>query len=181
MVVGVYDEMILEVIKKPEEKKKLGNANEDGIHPFYGSIYTYEEDSSLSYSGPGLGSALKHMSMHLNETKQLCVIKDNEYIKRKDIKWSSSNPLVAVVKKGLVKPVFGGKTTITAEYKGHKYTCVVEVASDSIQFTSLDHIVSGKNITLNCDLSKEKDVQLSLKLNGEDISYNGRSNCEKFK
>ena len=48
--------------------------------------------------------------------------------KASKVKWSSSNKKVATVsKKGVVKAKKAGKTTITAKYKGRKYTCKIAV------------------------------------------------------
>lgn len=48
---------------------------------------------------------------------------------KKVVKWSSSKPGVATVKKGLVKAKKVGTTTITAKVGGKKYTCKVTVSA----------------------------------------------------
>jgi len=49
----------------------------------------------------------------------------NGDVSQDEITWSSADENVATVEKGVVKAVAYGDTTITAEYQGKKYECVV--------------------------------------------------------
>ena len=51
----------------------------------------------------------------------------------KKVKWSSSNKNVATVKKGKVKAIKKGKTTIIAKVNGKKYKCKVRVYNTAKQ------------------------------------------------
>ena len=84
--------------------------------------------SSISYgvSSTAAGKiALSKASVSLckKESYQLTL----KGAKAKKVKWQSSNKKIATVKKGLVKAKKKGQCTITATYKGKKYTCKVQV------------------------------------------------------
>jgi uncharacterized protein YjdB len=92
---------------------------------------------------PYLGTVdVQAAQQQLNVTKST-LIKGNTLtlklgtIKSNKITWTSSNNVVAIVKKGVVTAQKqAGKATITAKYKNKKYTCKVTVETPSISSSS---------------------------------------------
>ena len=75
----------------------------------------------------GISMRDKKISMWQGKTKQLSLVSVSGKQAGK-IKWKSSNgSLVSVSKKGKVKAKKAGKATVTAVYKGKKYTCRIRV------------------------------------------------------
>ncbi|MBR1731699.1 MAG: Ig-like domain-containing protein, partial [Ruminococcus sp.] len=70
--------------------------------------------------------ALSKKSATLTVGKKLTLMLNNATASK--VKWSTSNKKVATVtKKGVVKAKKKGKATVTAKYKGKKYTCKITV------------------------------------------------------
>ena len=76
----------------------------------------------------------------------------------KNVKWSTSNKKIATVSsKGVVKAVKKGTATITAKYKGKKYTCKVTVKNPSLSATKKTLNV-GKSFTLSLKNASGKKI-----------------------
>ena len=86
--------------------------------------------------------------------------KKGKTISASKVKWSTSSKKIATVsKKGVVKGVKKGTATITATYKGKKYTCKVTVKNASLS-AKKKTLAEGKSFTL-----KLKDAD------GKNVSY----------
>lgn len=75
----------------------------------------------------------------------------------KDVTWSSSDEKVVTVIEGLLTPHVKGTATITASYRGFRFTCKVTVKQSEINRTKIS-IKVGKTYTLNITGS-DKNVQ----------------------
>lgn len=74
--------------------------------------------------------------------QQECTLK-LKGVKKKNVKWSSSDKTIATVKKGVVKGKKVGKCVITAKYAGKKYKCKVAVVTNNPKKYSGDVKISN--------------------------------------
>ena len=120
--------------------------NEDGIHVLKTN-----------------GSAQKSYTMQKSQKIKFALMVDDKIISNVYIKWNSSNKSVASVNSsGNVTANKTGETTISAEYKNKKYTCKLKVDNNELLFTSSSYVSAGKNLKINCDLSKTTKFNLEL-------------------
>lgn len=78
-----------------------------------------------------------HAATYLNQANTTITVGEKESLKISGVssskaKWSTSNKkIVTVSKSGVIKGIKKGNATITAKYKGVKYTCKVKVVAKS--------------------------------------------------
>ncbi len=95
----------------------------------------------------------------------------------KNVKWSTSKKSVATVStKGVVKAVENGTATITATYKGKKYTCKITSIYTGLKYKSIT-LYLGETVTqtyYNSNGKKASDVRWGTEnYSVANISYNG--------
>lgn len=94
------------------------------------------------------------------ETFNVYVRLGDSSVGRSKVTWSTSDPKIATVEKGVVTAVSKGEATITAEYNGQKATCIVRCRFEN----------KSENKTENKPAEEEKPKDTSWKASHTDVS-----------
>ena len=68
-------------------------------------------------------------------------------IAKEEITWSTGDEAIAKVENGVVEAIAPGYTTITAEYKGVKYNCVVRCQFEAVETQPTEPTVENENVS----------------------------------
>lgn len=152
----------------------------------FGGTYTYENVKAKTETNK--------KKVKLNKKKATLRVGESitlklKRAKAKKVKWSSSKPKVAkVTKKGVVKALKKGTTTITAKYKGNKYKCKIKVkkainqAGKNVDIATLnqseyliDQLYDNKNIIVS---PTSLNMVVGMASNG--TTGNVKADCETY-
>lgn len=101
-------------------------------------------------------------SVQMQRYEEYTIKTNIKNVDESQIKWSSSNPSICSVSKGIVTSLSTGRTTITAKYKDQEFSCQVLVLANT---TGRVLTVDKSNIVLN--VGQETTISSTLKENGE--------------
>lgn len=102
------------------------------VRPIYASTADYKITLSLDQKELNLTTANSTKKVSFSTSPANALTAD-------DITWSSSNQQVAFVNKGIIVPLSAGSCEITAEYRGEKSKCTVNVTTAAPNIVSDEH------------------------------------------
>ena len=107
------------------------------------NVENAEAASKIHLKETTVNFVLKNVSEQKTFSQTLYTASDKK-ISNSKIVWSSNNKKVATVSKfGKITPKSGGTATITAKYKGKKYSCKVSVSSVTIENNNIKMAIEG--------------------------------------
>ncbi len=115
---------------------------------------------AVSFMCPRFANAkqikLNNVNVNLKKGDTYVLVLKN--VKKKNVKWKSSNEKIVKVKKGKLKAFSVGKANIIAKYKKSRYVCKVEVYADSNEHEESNNNVSEANGVNNTFTGKVNSV-----------------------